>query len=389
MDNMKSTILIVVLLAACAAAAIAVSIRGQPDSLADNKVVCYYTNWASYREGNSKYVPSDIDPSLCTHIIYSFAELNPSTLTIQVQDRETDINQGFYRQVTALKERGVKVSIAIGGWSDSAGDKYSRMVSSTSARINFVNTVVAFLQEHNFDGLDLDWEYPRCWQADCNAGPASDKVNFANLVRELRAAFRPHGFLLSAAVAAARSTGDNAYDIPALSENLDWIGLMTYDFHGGWDGATGHNSPLGGSPPSTIDTVDYWLSKGAAANKLVLGVALYGRSFTLRNQNDNGVGAPATNGAPGQYTKEDGFLAYFEMCTGWTYRNVAGVGPYAYKGNQWVSYDDVAIVNAKADFVKQRGLAGAMVWAIDLDDFNGRFCGQGNYPLLKALRAAL
>ena len=54
--------------------------------------------------------------------------------------------------------------IAIGGWNDSKGNKYSRMVGNVSSRKRFVNGVVRFLKEHKFDGLDLDWEYPVCWQ---------------------------------------------------------------------------------------------------------------------------------------------------------------------------------------------------------------------------------
>jgi chitinase len=66
--------------------------------------------------------------------------------------------------VTELKSQGIKVLIALGGWNDSLGDKYSRLVNSPSARANFVRTVVEFIEKHDFDGLDLDWEYPKCWQ---------------------------------------------------------------------------------------------------------------------------------------------------------------------------------------------------------------------------------
>jgi chitinase len=56
------------------------------------------------------------------------------------------------------------VLIALGGWNDSADDKYSRLVNNESARKKFIENVLKFIEEHNFDGLDLDWEYPRCWQ---------------------------------------------------------------------------------------------------------------------------------------------------------------------------------------------------------------------------------
>ena len=54
--------------------------------------------------------------------------------------------------------------IALGGWNDSKFDKYSRLVNDPAARAKFTEKVIEFIEEHNFDGLDLDWEYPRCWQ---------------------------------------------------------------------------------------------------------------------------------------------------------------------------------------------------------------------------------
>ena len=45
------------------------------------------------------------------------------------------------------------------------------------------------------------------------------------------------------------------------------------------------------------------------------------------------------------------------------------MGPYAYKGNQWVSFDDVAMIKYKSEYIKNLDLGGAMIWALDLDDF--------------------
>lgn len=66
--------------------------------------------------------------------------------------------------MTALKKFGVKVLLAIGGWNDSAGSKYSELVNNPSARKKFVEHVVDYLKVNEFDGLDFDWEYPKCWQ---------------------------------------------------------------------------------------------------------------------------------------------------------------------------------------------------------------------------------
>ena len=89
--------------------------------------------------------------------IYTARALSISLLIIS-------IFSGFYEKVVEYKRYGIKVSLAIGGWNDSAGDKYSKLVNDPAARARFVSHVVLFLEKYGFDGLDLDWEYPKCWQ---------------------------------------------------------------------------------------------------------------------------------------------------------------------------------------------------------------------------------
>ena len=150
----------------------------------------------------------------------------------------------FYKKVTALKNDKKKVLLAIGGWNDSKGDKYSRMVNRSSKRKTFVNHVVKFLLDNNFDGLDVDWEYPTCWQVECDMGPAVDKQGFAHLLRDLHIAFKPEKLILSAAVSPSNKVIDQAYDIPAIDKYVDYVSVMTYDYHGQWDEMTGHVSPM-------------------------------------------------------------------------------------------------------------------------------------------------
>ena len=150
----------------------------------------------------------------------------------------------FYERVVAYKSKGIKVLLAIGGWNDSAGDKYSRLANSAVRRARFITHVVQFIDKYGFEGLDLDWEYPVCWQVDCKKGPATDKESFSLLVKELSEALKPKGLLLSSAVSPSKRVIDAGYDVPVLAKYLDWIAVMTYDFHGQWDKKTGHNAPL-------------------------------------------------------------------------------------------------------------------------------------------------
>lgn len=58
---------------------------------------------------------------------------------------------------------------------------------------------------------------------------------------------------------------------------------------------------------------NYWVQKGVPRDKLNIGLALYGRSFTLTNPSNSAVGAPASKGSAGKYTGEGGFLSYYEV----------------------------------------------------------------------------
>lgn len=84
-------------------------------------------------------------------------------------------------RITSLHD--TKVLLALGGWTDSSGDKYSKLVSDGSLRRKFVLAAVSFLRRHGFQGLHIDWNYPVCWQSNCKKGPASDKPNFTKLIQ--------------------------------------------------------------------------------------------------------------------------------------------------------------------------------------------------------------
>ncbi|GIX80513.1 chitotriosidase-1 [Caerostris extrusa] len=229
------------------------------------------------------------------------------------------------------------------------------MAADAGARATFVKSAVDFCKKYDFDGLDMDWEYPAN-----RGGAAADKQNFITLLKELKEAFAPHGLLLSAAVSAGKNTIDTAYDIPGMAKYLDFINVMAYDLHGSWEKTAGHNAPLYERPEESegdkilnVDyAIKYWEKMGAPKNKIILGMGTYGRSFTLANPSDNKLGAATTGpGSAGPMTKEPGMLGYNELCLDkeWTEVFVPKVeAPYAYKGNQWVGYDNVKSIGIKS-----------------------------------------
>lgn len=147
----------------------------------------------------------------------------------------------------------MKTLIAIGGWNEGSV-KYSTVVANPTLRGKFVKNVVEFVKKHNFDGFDVDWEYPNQ-----RGGKPEDVQNYISLLRELRTEFDKHGLILSAAVAAAEPSASLSFDIPAMSKYLHFINIMAYDLHGAWEKITGHNAPL-------------YQRKGETGNELKLNV---------------------------------------------------------------------------------------------------------------------
>ncbi|KAK2497790.1 hypothetical protein MC885_017828 [Smutsia gigantea] len=340
------------------------------------KLVCYYTSWSQYREGDGSCFPDAIDPFLCTHVVYSFANISNDEIDTWEWNDVT-----LYDTLNTLKDRNpsLKTLLSVGGW-NFGSQRFSDIASNTRRRRTFIKSVPPFLRTYGFDGLDLAWLYPG----------RRHKQHFTALVKEMKAEFAKEGqagteqLLLSAAV------------------HLDFISLLTYDFHGAWRQTTGHHSPLFRGPEhgssdrfsNTDYAVSYVLRLGAPASKLVMGIPTFGRSFTLASSN-TGIGAPASGpGIAGRFTKEEGILAYYEICDflhgAAVHRLLGQEVPYATKGNQWVGYDDKESVKNKVQYLRSRQLAGAMVWALDLDDFRGTFCGQSlRFPLTGTIKDAL
>ncbi|XP_050451312.1 probable chitinase 2 [Cataglyphis hispanica] len=375
----------------------------------DKVVVCYVASWAAYRPGNGAFSLDNLRPEHCTHLIYAFAGINPSNWTIKSLDPWADMEKngiGNYRKMTALCKPGLKVSLGIGGWNEGSIN-FSMMASSSDNRKTFIASTVEFLRTYKFDGLDLDWEFP------ANRGGAKyDKENLVSLIKELRDAFREYRFSLTAAISANKDHIEMGYDIPEISKYLDYIHVMAYDYHGAWNNQVLPNAPMRSKDLLSVeDTITYLLQQGAPAEKLVLGLAMYGRTFVLTTVPDtpkmNPMGMLSLDtGFKGPYTSENGFMGFNEICetlvlhpqewtTGWdNYSSTA----YAIKGDHVVVYDDRKAIMIKVEYVKKQKLAGVMVWSIDTDDFQG-ICSSlhddmtsldgRDYPLMKAINTIL
>lgn len=213
-------------------------------SKAQFRVVGYATSWS----------PASIQYSKLTHINYAFA-------LPQYGGRLKPIDNPGYLQtiVSNAHANGVKVYIAIGGWSDNGtpiDPVFESIGGDPGSRTNFINDALYLVNTYNLDGVDIDWEYP-------DAGNSSN--NFTTLMRELSNALRPRGKGLSFAGPA------DSYSAAGISgavfQYVDFVNIMAYD------GGGAHHSTY----QFAVDGLNLYKSKGCPADKCVVGVPFYAR----------------------------------------------------------------------------------------------------------------
>ncbi|KHJ44297.1 chitin binding Peritrophin-A domain protein [Trichuris suis] len=362
---------------------------------------CYFTNWAQYRQAEGKYFPEDYEVGLCEYVFYAFAKLNSDFTVTNFEWNDID---RLYPALMKFKKSqpDLKVLLSIGGW-NAGTSVFKHLAQSFANRKKFIDSVVSFIRQHNFDGLDLDWEYP----------DAADKANYVALNKELHERFIEEGksngsgkLYLTAAVSLDNAKVDAGYDAKELSKYWDFMNLMSYDVHGGWEMKTGVNSPL--YPRSTdpewakywniAGSAIYWNWKGMPKEKIVIGLATYGRGWTLASMWNTGVDAVATGpSTTSPYLGEAGVIAYYEICqrlaTGgkrhWDHETKT---PYLIYGNQWFTYDDEESIKYKLLWLMKEGYGGAFVWTLDYDDFKGTACKHNRgkkYPLVSLMKEML
>ncbi|PHH50887.1 Endochitinase 1 [Ceratocystis fimbriata CBS 114723] len=336
----------------------------------------YFTNWGIY---GANYQPANLPAEKITRVLYSFADISSNGTVISSDsyadlekhyagDSWNDSGKNAYGCIKQLylqkkKHRHMKLLLSIGGWTYSS--KFAPVATKPEGRAEFCSSALTLVKDWGFDGIDIDWEYPK------------NKVEtqaYVDLVKECRKQFDAyaakhannyHFQITIASPAGPANISD--LNLPAMDKYVDAWHLMAYDYAGAWDKTSGHQANVHMSktnPTSTkfsTDTaVNLYLNHSISADKLVLGFPLYGRSFT----GTDGPGKPYTG--LGQGTLEKGIWLYKDLPrTGASEHydaNIMATWSYDNSTKEMVSYDNVRSAKEKTKWMLAKGLGGAVYW---------------------------
>jgi len=334
----------------------------------------YYQEWATYRSGSCNPLqPDDIDVASFgyTHLAFSFAGISSSGL-IEPYNGNIWEYTPKYALFNSLKQSNpqLKTLIAVGGWTFSQS-RFVYAASTPTTRANFAQSVVSFLTNYGFDGIDLDWEYPVTRQ-----GTPADYDNYPLLCQALREAFDNAGhtdWLITVATAINWDLRlEPGYDLVSMAPHVDWFNMMSYDIYGSWDSIAGANADM----PYIENTMSRIFALGIPREKLVFGLAAYGRSTRLTNPSCYTAGCPVSGAGLSGCHGEAGNLPYFEIME--TYVETGNydelyfnpttksmeliTGGYQY----FTSFDNAQTLKLKSDYAYDQCLRGVMWWAVDL-----------------------
>ena len=427
MISVKKTTLGILVSIAAASALYASPTKAQLDSM--KKIVGYFPEWGIY-SGHNNYVPAKVPFDKITHLNYAFATIKDGVIANFDNYAATEATlgeawdspyKGNLGQFKKLKKNypHLSVMVSIGGWTQSGN--FHNVAATPQSRERFAQSVIQYIRKYDFDGVDIDWEYPGSYREPDKTDNANDqgtpnaddseRETFTLLLKTLRehldAASKQDGkyYQLTAAMGASFTNIEFA-DPSKYAKYLDFINLMTYDMHGAWDVQTNHQSALYANPdaPDNLNVdavVEKFLSYGVDPKKLIVGTPFYSRGWKGVVPNDpssglKGLFADASGGAHGiwdggvaggmnpyyhvvEMEKDPSFKKYYDD---------AAKAPYLYSESkqEMYTYEDKQSLSAKVDYVKSHQLGGIIIWELSADapanstDSLLRVIANGFYP---------
>ncbi|MDQ3082191.1 MAG: glycoside hydrolase family 18 protein [Gemmatimonadota bacterium] len=357
------------------------------------RVVGYLASWGVRSKGTRI---GALPAKELTHIFYAFAKIKNDG-RVALGDPCVDVgicasrgpadSGGNFAELRRLKQQNphLKIVISIGGWTGSG--KFSDAALTDSSRRLFTQSAIeVFIRQTSglFDGIDLDWEFPVSGGLETNVKRAADRENFTLLLAELRRQLDAEGAkdkrYYELAIAASANPGAlRNLEIGRVAALLDFINVMTYDYHAG-STQTNFNAPLyaAAGDPTPGFNVDVsmraFLDAGVPAVKLLVGIPFYARAYGGVPEFNDGLFQPG-NSRPTGWRPGDGdwrvlsatrlkdphYVRRWESAARvpWLHDSTSGT---------WVTYDDAQSVAEKVRYVRERGFGGVMIWELGGDD---------------------
>ncbi len=323
-------------------------------------------------------LPVDINYDLYTHLCHAFVVADKDG-TLIPQDNVP--SEQLAREAHAA---GVKILLSLGGWG--WDEQFAAMSLDPTAEDLYVKSVMHLIDKYDYDGIDLDWEYP-----DTNI----EIVGFERLSRRFREQLDQLGKkknrpMLLTMAAAAHPTTLEWLKKDFLLETMDWINVMTYDYCGSWAKFAGHHSPLyasskapSGEGLSTEKSIEFLLERGIPADRIALGLPLYGRAFAVSEPYADTTQAKKPSRESANYKEIDELIQTKgwqriwddETKTPWL------VAP---DKSEIIGYDDAESIKLKTDWANKRGLRGVFFWQVAADRMP-----DGSNPLQEAAQLIL
>ncbi|MGK2017286.1 glycoside hydrolase family 18 protein [Klebsiella pneumoniae] len=315
--------------------------------------------------------------------------------------------QADLQKLPALRKQNpdLKVLLSVGGW---GARGFSGAAATAESRAVFIRSAQKIIQQYGLDGIDLDWEFPVNGAWGLVASQPADRDNFTALLKSLREAVGEQK-LVTIAVGANAESPKSWVDVKAVAPVLNYINLMTYDMAYGtqyfnsnlYDSS--HWPTVAAADKYSADfVVNNYLAAGLKPSQMNLGIGFYGRvpkravepgiDWTKADAQNNPVTQPyfgpqqiALFASLGYDLSKDTYVKYNDIVgkllndpqkrftEHWDDEaKVPWLSVQSAEGKPLfaLSYENPRSVAIKADYIKAKGLAGAMFWEYGADDQN-------------------
>lgn len=346
----------------------------------------YYNLNASDKKITSVYIPLWKDfKDLNLHdknidiAILAFAKIDKTNVYFDLDPAKNEIIKENIKKLQANNKK-TSFILGVGGYK---ADGFSD-ASLDGNRYNFTESMIAMVKELDLDGIDIDWEYPAFDSWNTTKARPEDTKNFTSLMKELdekldRLPRKNKNYYLTFAAGNEEWFFKNV-EVKKVEKYVDFINVMSYDLTGTWSDTTGYNSNLfidkhKKSKTSVDRIIRLYLDRDVDPSKLLLGIPAYSYGWE-KVKSDANKDASFSLGKPinidkvdlsyksikEKYLDQDGFKRYFDD---------TAKTAYLYDGDTFITYEDKEALQAKVKYIKDKKLAGVMVWEYSQDSDDG------------------